>query len=208
MRSASDHCRLHIENTAGAGGTLGRSFVELAALIEAAGGDRRLRSVWIPAICSHPVMGFGHLKRPPTYSTCATESSAWIGSRRFTSTIRWPGSAPTAIGTPYSERARSASRGWRCPVRAEIRGPALRARNRTRRWRPGHRGRRSCVQAEKTRTGGASARNRDRGETPARHYSRLQSHALLRHRAQAPRVTEPAPVMGHIQACANPGIGP
>jgi deoxyribonuclease-4 len=41
--SASDHCRLHIENTAGAGGTLGRSFVEFAALIEAARGDRRLQ---------------------------------------------------------------------------------------------------------------------------------------------------------------------
>jgi deoxyribonuclease-4 len=42
--SASDRCRLHIENTAGAGGTLGRSFEELAALIDAAGGDRRLQS--------------------------------------------------------------------------------------------------------------------------------------------------------------------
>jgi deoxyribonuclease-4 len=42
--SASDHCRLQIENTAGAGGTLGRSFEELAALIDAAGGDRRLQS--------------------------------------------------------------------------------------------------------------------------------------------------------------------
>ncbi len=38
----SEGCELHLENTAGAGGTLGRSFSELAALIEAAGGDRRL----------------------------------------------------------------------------------------------------------------------------------------------------------------------
>jgi deoxyribonuclease-4 len=38
----SDGCPLHLENTAGAGGTLGRSFGELAALIEAGGGDRRL----------------------------------------------------------------------------------------------------------------------------------------------------------------------
>lgn len=38
----SDGCALHLENTAGAGGTLGRSFEELAALLEAAGGDRRL----------------------------------------------------------------------------------------------------------------------------------------------------------------------
>ena len=38
----SEHCPLHLENTAGAGGTLGRSFTELAALIEAAGGGKRL----------------------------------------------------------------------------------------------------------------------------------------------------------------------
>jgi deoxyribonuclease IV len=38
----TDHCPLHLENTAGAGGTLGRSFEELAALIEASGGGRRL----------------------------------------------------------------------------------------------------------------------------------------------------------------------
>jgi deoxyribonuclease-4 len=38
----SESCALHLENTAGAGGTLGRSFGELAALIDAAGGDERL----------------------------------------------------------------------------------------------------------------------------------------------------------------------
>jgi len=38
----SERCPLHLENTAGAGGTLGRSFHELAALIERAGGDERL----------------------------------------------------------------------------------------------------------------------------------------------------------------------
>ncbi len=38
----SASCPLHLENTAGAGGTLGRSFEELAALIEAGGGDARL----------------------------------------------------------------------------------------------------------------------------------------------------------------------
>ena len=40
--ACTDSCPLHLENTAGTGGTLGRSFHELAALIEAAGGDRRL----------------------------------------------------------------------------------------------------------------------------------------------------------------------
>ncbi len=38
----SDSCPLHLENTAGAGGTLGRSFEELSALFEACGGDARL----------------------------------------------------------------------------------------------------------------------------------------------------------------------
>ena len=38
----SDRCPLHLEDTAGAGGTLGRSFEELAALIEAGGGQARL----------------------------------------------------------------------------------------------------------------------------------------------------------------------
>ena len=41
LRETTD-CDLHLENTAGAGGTLGRSFEELASLVEASGGDRRL----------------------------------------------------------------------------------------------------------------------------------------------------------------------
>jgi deoxyribonuclease-4 len=38
----SEDCPLHLENTAGAGGTLGRTFEELAALIEGAGSGARL----------------------------------------------------------------------------------------------------------------------------------------------------------------------
>jgi deoxyribonuclease IV len=38
----SERCALHLEDTAGAGGTLGRSLEELAALLDAAGGDERL----------------------------------------------------------------------------------------------------------------------------------------------------------------------
>src|ERR671916_466755 len=38
----SETCPVHLENTAGTGGTLGRSFTELAELIEAAGGDERI----------------------------------------------------------------------------------------------------------------------------------------------------------------------
>jgi deoxyribonuclease-4 len=38
----TDSCQLHLEDTAGTGGTLGRSFEELSSLIEAAGSDARL----------------------------------------------------------------------------------------------------------------------------------------------------------------------
>jgi deoxyribonuclease IV len=38
----SEKCALHLENTAGAGGTLGRTFEELATLLEGAGGGKRL----------------------------------------------------------------------------------------------------------------------------------------------------------------------
>jgi deoxyribonuclease-4 len=38
----SEGCPLHLEDTAGAGGTLGRSFEELATMIELAGGGERL----------------------------------------------------------------------------------------------------------------------------------------------------------------------
>ena len=38
----SEKCPLHLEDTAGAGGTLGRSFEELARLIEVSGGGKRL----------------------------------------------------------------------------------------------------------------------------------------------------------------------
>ncbi len=40
--SETDKCPLHLEDTAGAGGTLGRSFEELADLISAGGGGKRL----------------------------------------------------------------------------------------------------------------------------------------------------------------------
>jgi deoxyribonuclease-4 len=38
----SEGCPLHLENTAGTGGTLGRSIEELASLLDAAGGGERL----------------------------------------------------------------------------------------------------------------------------------------------------------------------
>jgi deoxyribonuclease-4 len=38
----TEKCALHLEDTAGAGGTLGRSFEELAELLKASGGGKRL----------------------------------------------------------------------------------------------------------------------------------------------------------------------
>jgi deoxyribonuclease-4 len=38
----SENCALHLEDVAGTGGTIGRSFEELASLIEGAGGSERL----------------------------------------------------------------------------------------------------------------------------------------------------------------------
>src|SRR6202035_5219515 len=38
----SERCSLHLENTAGTGGTLGRSVEELALLLDASGADQRL----------------------------------------------------------------------------------------------------------------------------------------------------------------------
>jgi deoxyribonuclease-4 len=38
----SDHCPLHLEDVAGTGGTIGRSFEELQAMIDGAGGGKRL----------------------------------------------------------------------------------------------------------------------------------------------------------------------
>jgi deoxyribonuclease-4 len=38
----SDRCPLHLEDVAGTGGTIGRSFEELAAMIEGGGGSKRL----------------------------------------------------------------------------------------------------------------------------------------------------------------------
>src|SRR6201995_3974374 len=40
--SETERCLLHLEDTAGAGGTLGRSFEELAELLSASGGGTRL----------------------------------------------------------------------------------------------------------------------------------------------------------------------
>jgi deoxyribonuclease-4 len=59
--SSSDRCPLLMENTAGAGGTVGRTLSELAELIERAGGDKRI------GICldSCHLLASGHEIRTP-----------------------------------------------------------------------------------------------------------------------------------------------
>ncbi len=72
----SDGCQLHLENTAGTGGTLGRSFDELAALIDAAGASRRL------GVCldSCHLLASGYdIRTPDGMASVLRESSRKLG---------------------------------------------------------------------------------------------------------------------------------
>ena len=78
----SEGCELHLENTAGAGGTLGRSFEELAALLEAAGGDRRL------GICldsCHLYASGYDIKQRPGLTETLDRCQRIVGKRRLRS---------------------------------------------------------------------------------------------------------------------------
>ena len=117
----SDRCPLHLENTAGTGGTLGRSFEELAALFDAAGDSKRL-GLCLDS-CHLFASGYdirteeGLADRP---STNATRPSGASGSARCTSTTRRRRWGPTATATPTSVRARSGAAAARssCQSRA------------------------------------------------------------------------------------------
>jgi deoxyribonuclease IV len=72
----SEGCELHLENTAGAGGTLGRSFEELSALLEAADADKRL------GVCldSCHLLASGYdIRTPDKLSSVLRESSRKLG---------------------------------------------------------------------------------------------------------------------------------
>jgi deoxyribonuclease-4 len=78
----SEGCELHLENTAGAGGTLGRSFDELAALLEAAGGHERL------GICldSCHLLASGYdIRTPKGMSSVLRECNGAVGKGRVRS---------------------------------------------------------------------------------------------------------------------------
>ena len=57
----SERCRLLLENTAGAGNTLGRSFEELRELIDLAGGHKRHRR--LPRLLPHAGQRLRHHHR-------------------------------------------------------------------------------------------------------------------------------------------------
>jgi deoxyribonuclease-4 len=78
--SESDSCSLHLENTAGAGGTLGRSIEELAELIDASGGDPRI------GLCldSCHLFASGYdIRTVPGMDATVEEISAKIGLERL-----------------------------------------------------------------------------------------------------------------------------
>src|SRR6201996_3994570 len=78
----TERCHLHLENTAGAGGTLGRSFEELAALIDAAGGGKRL------GVCldSCHLLASGYdIRTPKGADTVLREARRELGAGRIRS---------------------------------------------------------------------------------------------------------------------------
>jgi deoxyribonuclease IV len=77
--SDSERCPLHLENTAGAGGTLGRSIDELAALLEAAGGGGRL-GVCLDS-CHLFASGYD-IRTPAGISSVLRESTRKLGRGR------------------------------------------------------------------------------------------------------------------------------
>jgi deoxyribonuclease IV len=75
----SEVCPLHLENTAGAGGTLGRSIDELAALLAAVGEDKRL------GLCldsCHLYASGYDIRTPAGLDSLLEEVSAGIGLER------------------------------------------------------------------------------------------------------------------------------
>jgi deoxyribonuclease IV len=78
--SDSDGCALHLENTAGAGGTLGRSFEELAELIDAAGGGPRL-GLCLDS-CHLMATGFD-VRTPQSLTAVLDDCDATVGKGRL-----------------------------------------------------------------------------------------------------------------------------
>ena len=116
----SDSCPLHLENTAGAGGTLGPLVPRARGAVR--GRRRRRAPRAVPGLLPPYASGFdvrtaeGLTRR----STSASSSSAPTGSVRCTSTTRGRRWGRTSTATPRWGRASSARRAVRCssPSRA------------------------------------------------------------------------------------------
>ncbi len=79
----SEGCELHLENTAGAGGTLGRSFDELAALLDACGGDERVGACLDS--CHLFASGYGEICSSDGMDALIAEVSGKLGTGRIRS---------------------------------------------------------------------------------------------------------------------------
>jgi deoxyribonuclease-4 len=91
----SEGCPLHLENTAGTGGTLGRSIEELAALLDAAGGDARL------GVCldsCHLLASGYEIRTPAGMDELIGEIAAKIGLERVGSLHLNDSQAPLGSG--------------------------------------------------------------------------------------------------------------
>jgi deoxyribonuclease-4 len=76
----SERCPLHLEDTAGEGGTLGRSFEELASLLDAAGGNQRLGM----CLDSCHLFASGYdIRRPESLTAVLDECDARVGLERL-----------------------------------------------------------------------------------------------------------------------------
>ena len=76
----SESCRLLLENTAGAGGTLGRSFAELYDVIGRAGGDKR---IGVCLDCCHMLASGFDIRTDDDLATVIDECVAEMGLERI-----------------------------------------------------------------------------------------------------------------------------
>ncbi len=157
----SEGCELHLENTAGAGGTLGRSFSELAGLLEASGHERR---VGVCLDSCHLLASGYDVRTIDATSAVLKEASRKLGRGRVRSLHL--NDSMTPLGSNRDRHANIGSgelgeRRLRCvPVCSLAAAPAVRARDARREpRRPLARG---------SRTGHEAARARPRGTQSAR----------------------------------------
>ena len=76
----SEHCRVLLENTAGAGQTIGRTFDELAGLIERVGGDER---VGVCLDCCHLLASGFDIRTADGLSQVVDDFDAGVGLDRL-----------------------------------------------------------------------------------------------------------------------------